>query len=284
MKKSLILLMVVGMLSFTAFAEESPTVDLDKVWDGDGILEPGEDETAELARASQNPVADMISLPFQWNVFFETGPGGNTASVLNIQPVIPFHLNEDWNLITRTVVPVINQPPAGPLDRQEWELGNTLFTAFLSPQDTYKGWIWGVGPAIEFPTHTNDVLASDNYSAGPSFVGLKMDGPWVYGALWNQLWSFSGDDPEVNKMLLQPFVNYNMDDGWYLISSPIMTANWKADSSDQWTIPVGGGLGKIFRIGKQPVNVNTQFFYNAETPEYGPDWSVRFVLQFLFPK
>jgi hypothetical protein len=226
----------------------------------------------------------MISLPFQWNVLFDTGPDNKTASVLNIQPVIPFNLNEDWNLITRTIVPVINQPPAGGLDRQEWELGNTLFTAFLSPKDTYKGWIWGVGPAIEFPTHTNDVLASDNYSAGPSLVGLKMDGPWVYGALWNQIWSFSGDDPEVNKMLLQPFVNYNMDDGWYLVSAPIMTANWKADSNDQWTIPVGGGLGKIFRIGKQPVNASTQVFYNVEAPEHGPNWSARFQLQFLFPK
>lgn len=274
MKKSLIVLVLMLALTFSAFATNE---------DGNGVIEEGEDATAELAKATQNPIADLISLPFQWNVNFDTGPGNHTSSVLNIQPVIPFNLNDDWNLITRTIVPIVNQQPVAGFDRQEWELGNTQFTSWFSPRDS-EDWIWGIGPVFELPTHTNDVLASDNYSAGPTFVALKMDGPWVYGALWNQLWSFSGDDPEVNKMLIQPFVNYNMDDGWYLVSSPIVTADWKADSSDQWTIPVGGGVGKIFHIGKQPVNASTQIFYNVETPENGAEWSARFQLQFLFPK
>ncbi|MHC4204943.1 MAG: neuromedin U, partial [Planctomycetota bacterium] len=204
-------------------------------------------------------------------------------SVLNIQPVIPINLNDDWNLITRTILPVVNQPPVGNLDRQEWELGNVQFSGFFSPRDS-GGLTWGFGPVFEFPTHTNDVLASDNYSAGPTFVALKMEGPWVYGGLINQLWSFSGDDPEVNKMLIQPFINYNMEDGWYLSSAPIITADWKRDSDDQWTIPVGGGIGKIIRIGKLPLNVSTQCFYNVEAPDGGDDWSARFQLQFLFPK
>ncbi len=280
MKKFIVLLMLMGMPAFTAFAEDTAR---EVVEDGDGIVEPGEDETAELARATQNPVADLISLPFQWNVGFENGPDDRTSSVLNIQPVIPLNLNDNWNLITRTILPIVNQPPVGTLSRQEWELGNTQFSGFFSPRDS-KGLVWGFGPIFEFPTHTNDVLASENYSAGPTFVAIKMAGPWVVGGLINQLWSFSGDDPEVNKMLIQPIINYNLDDGWYLSSAPIITANWTRDSSNQWTIPVGGGIGKIIRVGKLPINVSTQFFYNVESPDNGDDWSARFQLQFLFPK
>ncbi len=280
MKKLIVLLMLAGMPAFPAFAEETAR---EVVEDGDGIIEPGEDEAAELARATQNPVADLISLPFQWNVGFENGPDDRTSSVLNIQPVIPLNLNDDWNLITRTILPIVNQPPVGAMSRQEWELGNSQFSGFFSPRDS-TGWLWGVGPILEFPTHTNDVLASDNYSAGPTFVALKMQGPWVYGGLINQLWSFSGDDPEVNKMLIQPFINYNLDDGWYVSSSPIFSADWTRDSSNQWTIPVGGGIGKIIRVGKLPINVSTQFFYNVESPDTGDDWSARFQLQLLFPK
>lgn len=271
MKKWLTILTLGAIFSFAAFAEESVP------------QQEAEDNSTELAKQTQNPIADLISLPFQWNVGFDTGPDNHTSSVLNIQPVIPFNLSDDWNLITRTIVPIVNQQPIGPLDRQEWELGNTQFSGFFSPRNSGE-WTWGLGPILEFPTHTNDVLNSDNYSAGPTFVALKMEGPWVYGGLINQLWSFYGDDPEVNKMLIQPFINYNMDDGWYLASGPIITADWKADSSDQWTIPVGGGIGKIVKIGKLPLNIQTQVFHNVETPENGSDWSARFQLQFLFPK
>ncbi|OQY03525.1 MAG: neuromedin U [Desulfobacteraceae bacterium 4572_123] len=236
-----------------------------------------------MAKKTQNPISDLISLPFQWNVGFDTGPDGRTSSVLNIQPVIPFNLSEDWNLITRTIVPVVNQPPIGALDREEWGLSNIQFSSFFSPQDSGE-WIWGLGPIFEFPTNTHNIQASDNYSAGPTFVALKLDGPWVYGGLINQLWSFYGDDSEVNKMLIQPFLNYNMDDGWYLTSGPIITANWKAKNSDQWTIPVGGGVGKIVKIGKLPLNLSVHAYYNVEAPESGSDWSARFQVQFLFPK
>ncbi|MHC4836270.1 MAG: neuromedin U [Planctomycetota bacterium] len=278
MKKWFLFLVLTGMIAFPVFGEDAA-----KVIAADKITDAPEDDATKLAKATQNPIADLISLPFQWNVGFETGPEGHTSSVLNIQPVIPLSLNNDWNLITRTIVPIVNQPPVGGLDRQEWELGNTQFSGFFSPKDSGE-WIWGFGPIFEFPTHTNDVLASDNYSVGPTFVALKMDGPWVYGGLINQLWSFYGDDPEVNKMLIQPFINYNLDDGWYLSSGPIITADWKAKNSDQWTIPVGGGIGKIVKIGKLPLNISTQVFYNVEKPEGGSDWSARFQLQFLFPK
>ncbi|MEN8127002.1 MAG: neuromedin U [Planctomycetota bacterium] len=279
MRKWIILLMVAGVFVSASFADEAaPQEDVQS-----SAAESADDEKAALAKAVQNPVADLISVPFQWNIGFDTGPEGATGSVLNIQPVIPFNLNEDWNLITRTIVPIINQPPMGALGREEWGLGNIQFSSFFSPKDSGE-WIWGVGPIFEFPTKTNDILASDNYSAGPTFVALKMDGPWVYGGLINQLWSFCGDDPEVNKMLIQPFVNYNMDDGWYLVSAPIMIADWTRDSNNQWTIPVGGGIGKIVKIGKLPLNLSTNIYYNVESPDTGSNWSVRFQVQFLFPK
>ncbi|MHC4265789.1 MAG: neuromedin U [Planctomycetota bacterium] len=281
MKKLIVVLMLVGMVSLCAMAQDSADAYLEE--DGDGVIEPGENETEELQRAVQNPVAELISLPFQNNITFETGPKGRTQNILNIQPVIPFNLNEDWNLITRTIVPIINQPPLTDAQSRQRGVGNTQFSAFLSPTKSGK-WLWGAGPNFEFPTNSDDMLGSDNWSAGPSLVVLTMEGPWVYGGLINQLWSYSGSDPEVNKMLIQPFINYNMEDGWYLSSSPIITANWKADSSNQWTIPVGGGIGKIIRIGKLPVNVSTQVFYNVESPNSGGDWSARFQLQLLFPK
>jgi hypothetical protein len=250
--------------------------------DGDGIIEPGEDETAELARAVQNPVASMISVPFQNNTNFNFGPLEKTQNVLNIQPVIPFTLSEDWNLITRTIIPVVSQPAFTPAQDREFGLGDTVFSAFLSPRDSGQ-LIWGVGPALLLPTSTDDRLGAGEWGAGPSVVVLTMQGPWVVGSLFSNIWSFTGDE-QVNLFTWQYFVNYNLDDGWYLTSAPIITANWEADSGNAWTVPFGGGFGKIFRIGKQPMNASLAAYYNVEKPDFGADWQLRFQIQFLFPK
>ncbi len=241
-------------------------------------------EEGDLAKATQNPVADLISLPFQNNTNFDVGPYEKTQNICNIQPVWPVNLNEDWNLITRTIMPVISQPKMAPGDDREFGLGDTTFTAFLSPGKPGK-WIWGVGPVVLLPTATDDVLGSDKWGAGPSAVVLTVTGKWVVGSLFSNVWSFSGSgDQEVNLFTWQYFINYNMPNGWYLTSSPVMTSNWKADSSDKWTVPFGGGFGKVFRIGKLPINAQAQAFYNVAKPDYGPDWSVRFQVQLLFPK
>jgi hypothetical protein len=146
--------------------------------------------------------------------------------------------------------------------------------------------IWGIGPILQIPTNTDDSLGTGKWGIGPSAVALRIDGPWVYGALVNNIWSFAGPggDPPINQFLMQPFVNYNFPDGLYLSSAPIITANWKADSSNRWTVPLGGGVGKIFKIGSQPMNASLQSYYNVETPNFGPDWSLRLQIQFLFPK
>lgn len=240
----------------------------------------------ELAKQAQNPLAKVISLPFQDNLYLNVGPEEDqTANVLNIQPVIPVGLNEDWNLITRTVIPVISEPGFIPNQERVNGIGDIQFSAVLSPVKS-SGFIWGVGPVIQLPSHSNQRLGNDRWGIGPGIVALSMEkgSPWVYGALVNNIWSVgSGDDPSYNKFMLQPFVNYNFEDGLYLVSSPIITADWKADSSDRWTVPLGGGIGKVFHLGRLPVNTQFQAFYNVETPDAGGDWTLRFQLQVFLP-
>ncbi len=254
---------------------------------GDGILKEGVDEMEELARAVQNPVADLISLPFQNNTHFNFGPREKTRNVLNIQPVIPFDLNEEWLLITRTILPVVSQPSLIRGQDRENGLGDSLFTAFFSPKDRNR-WIggkilWGAGPALLLPTSTDSRLGPGEWGAGPSAVFLAMPGKWVIGSLLSNVWSFSGDQ-EVNLFTWQYFVNYNLPKGWYLTSSPVVTANWSTNSGDRWLIPVGGGFGRVFRLGRMPLNASVQAFKNVTRPSNADNWSLRFQLQFLFPR
>ena len=214
-----------------------------------------EESHAELAKKLQNPVADLISVPFQNNVNFGYGPNNNTQNILNIQPVIPFHITKDWNLITRTIIPLIWQP----WPEKKFGMGDIQESLFFSPTKMVEfgggKFTFGVGPILNLPTATNDAVGSNKFGAGPTAVGVYLNGPWVLGALINNIWASVGgsDDPNINQMLIQPFVNYNLPDAWYLTFSPVITANWKADkSSDIWTVPLWLGFGKVFRIGKLP--------------------------------
>src|SRR5438445_1044365 len=243
-----------------------------------------QDET-ELAKKTQNPIADLISVPLQSNFNFGASSKDKMIYILNVQPVIPFHLTDDWNLIMRVIMPIINQPSLFPGVGSATGLGDINPSFFLSPAKP-GGVIWGIGPTITFPTASDRLLGSGKWSMGPTGVALAIQGPWVFGALLNNQWSFAGwGDKAVNAFLLQPFVNYNLPDGWYLTSSPILTADWKADrAGDVWTVPLGGGVGKLFRIGKLPVNTQLAAYGNVAKPEFGPDWQLRFQIQFLFPK
>jgi len=238
----------------------------------------------DLAKATQNPVSDLISLPFQNNTNFSAGPADRTQNILNIQPVWPVSLSEDWNLITRTILPVMSQPAYAPGEDRTTGLGDTTFTGFLSPKNSGK-LIWGVGPVFLLPTATNDALGSDKWGLGPSVVLLTMQGHWVIGSLFSNVWSTGGSGKnDVNLFTWQYFINYNMPDGWYLVSAPIITANWEADNGNEWTVPFGGGVGKIFRLGKQPMNGQISAYYNSVRPDFAPHWQLRAQLQFLFPK
>ena len=247
--------------------------------------EEGEHQDNEaLAKAAQNPIANMISLPFQNNTNFNVGPENNTQNILNIQPVVPVHLNSDWNVITRTIMPLISQPAFGPGQDSQFGLGDIQFSAFFTPAKP-EGFFWGVGPIVQLPTHTDNTLGSPIWGLGPTAVALRIDGPWLYGALVNNVWSLGGNnEKKYNNFLTQLFVNYNFGKtGTYLVSSPIITANWR---TGQWTVPVGGGAGQIFKIlGKQPVNASIQAYYNVAHPDgLGPSWQTRLQMVFLFPK
>ena len=260
--------------------------------------QPGEqeDKETELVKQTQNPVADLISVPFQNNFNFEAGPKHNHQIYnLNFQPVIPIHIAENWNLIARIIQPVINIPSLAP-GGNATGLGDMNPTFFLSPAKSGE-LIWGAGPTFTLPTATDKLLGNGKFSLGPAAVALTMQGHWVVGALINNQWSVAGwTSGHVNQMLIQPFVNYNLPDHWYLVSAPILTANWAAaKAGDVWTAPLGGGVGKLFRLGeilplqgheiaKLPINTQIQAFGNIARPEDGAKWQLRFQIQFLFPK
>lgn len=240
----------------------------------------------ELAKLAQNPIANLISIPIQNNFNYNYGPHNGNQYVGNFQPVIPINATANWNVITRTIVPVIHQPWLAPDFGDTWGLGDIQFTAFLSPAKP-GGVIWGVGPIVQLPSGTDNSTTAGKWAAGPSAVALKMDGHWVYGALVNYLSSFAGQEDRgaVSQWLIQPFLNYNLPDGWYLTTSPIITANMMAtESSQQWTVPVGGGVGKIVHLGKLPLNLQLAGYYNVVHPDVGPEWSIRFQIQILLPK
>ena len=241
----------------------------------------------DLAKLAQNPVGNLISLPFQNNTNLNYGSGNGTQNILNIQPVIPISVDRDWNIITRTIVPVVSMPALGPTIGSQNGLGDTVMTAFLSPANPGH-WIWGAGPVVQIPTNTSAELGNKNWGLGPSAVVLHLDhgDPWVYGALVNNIWSVNGNQRggSYNNGLIQPFVNYNFPSGFYLTSAPIATVNWLADSGQQWTVPVGGGVGKIFHLGPLPVNTSLAAYYNVIRPDNGANWQIRAQVQFLFPK
>jgi len=272
-----------------------------------GIATPalGQDQAAaqaaaDLAKQAQNPIANLISVPFQNNTNFNKGPNERNQNVLNIQPVIPFNFG-GLNLITRTIIPVLYRPDMLETSGGTSGMGDINATFFFSPAAPATI-TWGVGPAIYLPTATDEALGSGRWSAGPSVVVLAMPGSWVIGGLVSNVWSIGGDEDQddVNSFLFQYFVNYNLPNQWYVSSAPILTANWEAEEGGQWTIPVGGGFGKIFSIGSQPVNGSVQAFYNVVRPtlltarppiaglppEDSGDtaWTLRLQLQLLFPR
>ncbi len=260
-----------------------------------------------LAKASQNPVASMISVPFENNATFNNGPDNVYVNVLNIKPVIPMSISTNWNLINRAIVPVIYQndgfmgqmhvdgvsigQPTTDYTTKEGDigslfgLGDIIYQGFISPKKPGK-LIWGIGPQINLPTGT-DRFSSNQWSAGPAVVLLAMPGHWVYGALVSNVWNIGSgydDAADVNAMTFQPFVNYNFDKGWYVNMSPVMTANWEADSGDQWTVPLGGGVGRVMKLGSQHVNLRSSVYYNVQEPGDDNAWNMQLTCTFLFPK
>jgi len=247
----------------------------------------------DLRAKAQNPVSSMYSLPLKLTLDF--GAPDDEAVFFNVNPVLPVTVG-DWNLVNRIIIPAIvsvdgfiggtpDIPEGAPSQDRETGLGDINYSLYFSPADA-KGMIWGLGPSINLPTANKDQLGSGKWSGGAAGVVLLQPKWGTYGGLIRQLWSFAGDDDrsDVNQFLIEPFLNYNLEGGWYLITDMIITANWDAPSSQRWTVPIGGGIGKLFSIGKQTINSRLEAYYMVEKPDNAPDWQLIFTWQFLFPK
>lgn len=255
-----------------------------------GTVARAQEKGDDLRAKVQNPISSLISLPFKFT--FDYGAPNGEASYLNIQPVVPVTVGS-WNLVNRLIVPLIDSPGAittpntpNPIPGNgATGLGDINYSLFFSPVK-YDKWIWGAGPSFTFPTATDDQLGSDKWSAGPTAVALSQPQWGSMGMLVRHLWSYAGKDnrADVNQSLIEPFVNYNLPQGWYLITDLIITANWDAPSDQRWTVPLGGGAGKLFKIGSQAMNARIEAYYNVEKPDSAPDWQWGFTIQFLFPK
>ena len=240
------------------------------------------DEQAELAKKLNNPVADLISVPIQNNWDFGIGPANAMKYTANIQPVIPVHISEDWNVIVRTILPVIyaESPVVGGANHSG--LGDTTQSFFLSPKEPVDGWILGAGPVMYYPTATDSALGAGKWGAGPTIVALRQEHGFTYGILANQIWSFAGWGPQnVNATYLQPFLAYTTKTYTTFTINSETTYNWQAKES---TAPMNFMVQQLVKIDKMPVAFEVGYRYYIEKPSGGPDWGLRFTVTFLFPE
>ena len=254
--------------------------------EADAAAKNGGADPGELAKQVQNPIANLISVPFQENLDYNIGPYERARSTLNIQPVIPVKLTPELMLITRTIVPIMYQPDVSNTGGGSSGLGDINPAFFLSPVE-HGPLMWGMGPTFLLPTATQRATGSGKWSVGVTVVGLLQPGKWTIGVLASNLWSVSGPDDRVpvNQMTIQYFINYNLPKAWYLTSAPILTANWQAEAHDVWTIPFGAGVGRVFKVGKLPLNGSLSMYRNAFRPDTLPSasWQLRVQIALLFP-
>ncbi len=265
-----VVLAIGSMIAFDAVAQTAPPLTAPSV------------DTSALAKKTQNPVSDLVSVPFQFN----WNQGGAYADAtyfnLNFQPVVPIKLG-GFNLVLRTIVPYLSFPAGG--SERATGIGDIQAQLYFSPANPGK-LIWGIGPMFSFPTATNNFAETGSWAAGPGAVALTMAGPWVIGGLVNQYWTYydEGGEPETDLLVLQPFINFNFGVGWALSFSPIINANWDAPDGEQWTIPLGLGITRTTVFNRRPMNIAVQFYRNVERPANAAETQIRATVSLLFPK
>ena len=237
-----------------------------------------------------NPLSAYITVPFKTT--FDGGASNGSGTILNIMPFIPATVG-DWNLFNRAIIPVANvdgaivgpNNPSPERGRGASGLGDINYALLFSPVD-YDTFIWGLGPAIAMPSASDDQLGSGKWSTGIAGMVLRDTGWGNILVRGSQIWSFAGDSDrkDVNKMVVEPIITYNMGDGWHLYSDPIISANWNVENSNRWIVPLGGGFGRTFKVGDKTLLARLEAYYNVEKPKGAPDYSVSFTLQFVFPK
>ena len=259
-----------------------------------GLTQAEQTAGGDLRAATQNPISSMISLPFKFT--FDNGADNGDANFLSVQPVIPVTAG-DWNLVSRFIVPFADAPggvpglPGNPGIGSPEEAGRTSglgdinYSLFFNPLETTGDAIWGIGGSVTMPTASDDRLGSGKWSVGPTVVALTQPDWGSVGVLARHLWSVGGDSDrrDVSQTLIEPFVNYNLENGWYLISDLVITYDWKIESGDKLLLPLGGGVGKIFKIGNQAMNARVEAYSHVVKPDGAPEWNVGGTIQFLFP-
>jgi len=249
-------------------------------------------EAASLAKASQNPVANMVSLPLQYNYYANGGLGTARQMVLNVQPVLPLPIGKNWLVVSRTIVPFVSIPLPEVIPSSVNQLARPQFggiadiqeQAYLTSSKPGK-WTWAVGPILSFPTATNRLARSGQWGLGPTAVALTMPGPWVIGTLVNNVWRIGGNanGHELNTFTLQPFMNYNLAHAWAISTAPLITSDWSAREGNRWTVPIGAGVSKIAHVGDQPLNFILQYYHNVKHPDLGGSNQLRMEVAALWP-
>ena len=239
----------------------------------------------ELAQAAQNPISTMIQLPFVNYSNFNVGPSNQYQNVMEFQPLASVSISEDWQILMRAVAPIISQPSYITGDGTKTGLGNTSLTPYFSPKAAFHGWIWGIAPLALLPASSPD-YGTTNWGYGISGVVLRVQGNWTAGILATQVWASAGaDSAQINETEIQPFVNYNLHDGWYLTTSPVWTYNKRAPTGDRWNLPIGGGVGRAFHWGTLPLNAYVMGFKNVVKPNANSsDLQLEAAIVFMIPR
>ena len=257
-------------------------------------LTPEQQQALQLAivKLSQNPIGNITVFPFQNNFNYGYGPYTRMQYNLNVQPVFPIMLSKDWTLVARSIIPVINQPSSAPPTvcaspygcPSTFGLSNLQEQMYFGPKTKPDQLIWAIGPIFQFPTATPAALGTAKWAAGPDAVALVTPGKWVLGTLVTQLWSFAGPSraPNVSSFLVQPFINYNLKNGWALTTAPLMSANWTLPGT-KWTVPLGGGVAKTFKNNGQLMQLTVLYYSDIVRPLAAPQTTLRVTWSLLWP-